>query len=151
MAGAPQPSMKTIAQKLLLKPGFRLLVLDAPGEAVTMLAPLPDGVGVESEAAGSAEFDAVLAFVRSKADVAARAASIVAAVRPGGLLWAAYPKKSGAIKTDISRDDGWQPMWALGWDTVSLVALDETWSAMRFRPLAETRGESPGRAARRSS
>lgn len=151
MPDAPSPSTKPIARKLLIKPGSRVLVLNAPDDSARLLLPLPEGVTIATQPGGGADFDAVLAFVRSKDEVAQRAPSIVAGLKPGGLLWMAYPKKSGAIKTDISRDDGWQPMWVLGWDTVSLVALDETWSAMRFRPLSETKGESAGRAARRSS
>jgi len=151
MPDAPPPSTKSIPQKLLIKPGMRVLVLNAPDDAARLLSPLPEGAEVVSRPAGGADFDAVLAFVWSKDEMATLAASIVGGVKPGGLLWVAYPKKSGAIKTDISRDDGWQPMWSLGWDTVALVALDETWSAMRFRPLSETKNESAGRAARRSS
>lgn len=151
MPDIPSPSTKPIPRKLLIKPGFRVLVLNAPTEAAPLLSPLPEGVTTATQPGGEADFDTVLAFVRSKAEVAEHAPSIVAGVKPGGLLWIAYPKKSGAIKTDIGRDDGWQPMWALGWDTVSLVALDDTWSAMRFRPLSETKTESAGRAARRSS
>ena len=151
MADTPSPSPKAIPRKLLIKPGFRVLVLNAPDDPAELLSPLPEGVEVAQQPMDGADFDVVLAFVRSKAEVATHAASIVTGVKPAGLLWMAYPKKSGAIKTDISRDEGWQPMWALGWDTVSLVALDDTWSAMRFRPLSETKNESAGRAARRSS
>lgn len=151
MPDAASPSTKSVPQKLLIRAGYRALVLNAPDDAERLLSPLPEGVEVVPQPTGGADFDVVLAFVRSKEDVAQHAASIIAGVKPGGLLWMAYPKKSGAIKTDISRDDGWQPMWVLGWDTVSLVALDDTWSAMRFRPLSQTKHESAGRAARRSS
>lgn len=151
MPDASSPSTKSTSQKLLIKPGFRVLALNAPDDAARLLSPLPEAVEVAAQPTGGADFDAVLAFVRSKDEVAHYVASIVAGVKPGGLLWVAYPKKSGSIRTDISRDDGWQPMWSPGWDTVSLVALDETWSAMRFRSLSETKSESAGRAARRSS
>jgi hypothetical protein len=50
------------------------------------------------------------------------------------LLWVAYPKGSSGVKTDVNRDRLWQALEPTGWRPVRQVALDETWSAMRFRP-----------------
>ena len=40
---------------------------------------------------------------------------------------------------DITRDRGWDSFAKEGWRPVSLIAIDDTWSALRFRPLAEVR------------
>ena len=62
---------------------------------------------------------------------------VLAAVLPsygrGGRLWFAYPKKSGARASDISRDTGWAPLLEAGLLPVTQVALDADWSALRFR------------------
>jgi hypothetical protein len=55
----------------------------------------------------------------------------------GKRLGFAYPKKTGAIKTDLSRDHGWQPLDRHDLLPVTQIALDETWSALRFRRRAE--------------
>jgi len=34
---------------------------------------------------------------------------------------------------DISRDNGWQALGELGFEGVRMVAIDEDWSAVRFR------------------
>jgi len=52
-------------------------------------------------------------------------------------LWCAYPKKSSKIKTDISRDSGWDELSEAGLEIVSLISIDETWSAARFRKKSE--------------
>jgi hypothetical protein len=44
-----------------------------------------------------------------------------------------YPKRAGSVRTDISRDRGWQPLLSLGFVPVSQVAVDDDWSALRFR------------------
>lgn len=44
-----------------------------------------------------------------------------------------YPKRSGSIWTDISRDRGWQPLLALNFILVPQVSVNEDWSALRFR------------------
>ena len=61
------------------------------------------------------------------------APQIKKATQPDAVLWFAYPKLTGGIATDINRDTGWEPLRSLGYDTVAAVAIDDTWSALRFR------------------
>jgi len=51
-----------------------------------------------------------------------------------GYMWICYPKGASKIKTDLNRDKLWELMRPLDMRPVSLVAIDDTWSAMRFRP-----------------
>jgi hypothetical protein len=113
-----------------------LLILDSPDGYRTRLDPLPDGVQIGTVALPGGLFDLVQVFARSKADVDRHAAAAVAALKPGGLLWFAFPKKSAKLQTDLSRDVGWDALHAAGWEIVSVVAIDDTWSAGRFRPSA---------------
>lgn len=126
--------MRTIAQKLGFKPGHAVRILHPPADPAVPLDPLPEGLRFDP---AEGEADGVLCFVASRADLAARWPQARAAVRPGGVVWVAYPKKSGPLKTDISRDEGWEPVIAEDWHGVSQVAVDETWSALRFRPRHE--------------
>lgn len=73
----------------------------------------------------------------SKAELAQHRAIALQALKPGGLLWFAYPKKSSGLKTDITRDVGWDAVTQAGLKGVAQVAIDETWSALRFRPVEE--------------
>jgi hypothetical protein len=77
-----------------------------------------------------------LVFVPDRAAVAKFASLATKAIKPDGLLWFAYPKLTGAIRTDINRDTGWEPVRAVGFAVVAAVSIDATWSALRFRPLA---------------
>ncbi len=54
-------------------------------------------------------------------------------LKEDGILWFCYPKKSTGIKTDISRDLGWEPLWAMGYQGVRQISIDSVWSALRFR------------------
>ncbi len=122
-----------LIKKLGIKPGQRLLVLNAPSGYWSLLGVLPDGVKLSTSVDGSA-CDVVQAFVRSRADVNTTAPEAIAAVKPLGYLWLTYPKKTSDIKTDISRDQGWDLVIAAGFEGVAIVSVDDTWSAMRFRP-----------------
>ena len=121
-------------RKLGIKPGHRVLVLNAPDGYLEKLG-APDGVQVTTTQEG--EFDCVQAFMRSKADIDTHGPAAIEAVRPGGLVWFAYPKKSAKVKTDISRDVGWDAMTGAGWENVAQVSIDDTWSAGRFRPSSD--------------
>lgn len=132
----PPPSSAPLSSCLQLKPGHRVLLLTAP-DGFT-LDPMPDGAIVHT-APDAAPYDAVILFVRDQAAIDAEAVAALGHVVPGGLLWFAYPKRTGAIATDIDRDHGWQAVIDAGWDGVRQIAIDATWSALRFRPLADIR------------
>ena len=76
--------------------------------------------------------DAVLLFVRMRADLD-DAEALLAAARADRLAWVAYPK-AGRLGTDLNRDRLAEALTALGLRPVRQVALDDTWSALRFRP-----------------
>jgi hypothetical protein len=124
-----------LARKLLIKPGNRLLVLNAPADWLERLGPLPEGVEVAQGESGPA--DVVHLFVARKAEVDANAAAAMAATRPGGVLWASYPKRTAKVATDLTRDVGWEAFSAAGWRPVTQIAVDDVWSALRFRPVGE--------------
>ncbi len=127
----------SLAKKLGIKPGFKLLVLKAPADYRMLLGVLPDNVDVITTAQPGAVYDFVQLFVRTITELDAQAPAAIGAVKPNGLLWITYPKKSGKIKTDISRDVGWDSVTKAGWDGVTIVSIDDTWSALRFRPLTD--------------
>ncbi len=132
------PNAPDLLRKLQIKPPARLALVAAPDGYADRLG-RPEGLEVVVLGApptGEA-FDAVHLFVHTAADIAAFAPAAAAAVRPGGLFWVSYPKRGQGIETDIHRDIGWEPLFAAGWDGVRQVALDGTWSGLRFRPAAE--------------
>jgi hypothetical protein len=112
------------AKKLLVKPGHTVRVVNAP-----------DGYGdLLPQTAETGPTDAVLLFVNDRAELDAHLPSAIEAVKPGGLLWVAYKKGGAKAGTDLNRDILWQAVEPRGWTGVSLVAVDDRWSAMRFRP-----------------
>ncbi len=128
---------ESVHKKMHVKPGVKLLVLHAPAELGQDLA----GATGDSQQAGhtAGTYPAVLLFVQSQADLAERAPAALRAVEFDGFLWIAYPKRSSLIKIDIHRDQGGEPVNAAGWVPVTQIVIDETWSALRFRPKARVR------------
>jgi hypothetical protein len=124
-----------LAKKLLIKPGRRLALLNAPPDYRAELGPLPDGVTVVDRADGApAGCDIVQLFVKDLAEVAHLTPEAERALKPGGILWICYPKGSSKVKTDLNRDILWEALSSRGLSPVSLVSVNTVWSAMRFRP-----------------
>lgn len=75
-----------------------------------------------------------LAFVTKQKEVNEWSNKIAAVLSHDGLLWLAYPKgTSKKYKCDFNRDTGWEVLGKLGFEPVRMVAIDEDWSALRFR------------------
>ena len=66
------------------------------------------------------------------------------ALAADGLLWISFPKGSSKIQTDLTRDKGWDVLKPLDLKWVTLISVDETWSAFALRPYR------PGEARSRS-
>ena len=123
----------SLTAKLQLKTGRTMRVLNAPQGYADRLARELEGV----ELVGKGKAEAVLAFVGNLAEVRSLAPKAFRAVGAGGLVWIAYPKGSSGVKTDVKRDSLWEALKPTGWRPVRQIALDEVWSAMRFRPESE--------------
>ena len=56
-------------------------------------------------------------------------------IEPDSVLWFAYPKETSKLKTDINRDTIRVTGESFGITTVTAISIDDTWSALRFRPI----------------
>lgn len=119
--------------KMNLKDQDSILVLDAPASFEPELRGL-EGVVVHRAAGRLKGLGFFLAFATSQPDV--DKAARLAADRTSGdaVVWFAYPKgTSKRYRSTINRDTGWHALGAAGFEPVRMVAIDEDWSAVRFR------------------
>lgn len=93
----------------------------------------PERLAIDLETTPDGPWDWVLAFVVTRADLAATAPLLMTDLREDGLIWIAYPKKTSRLAADLDRDHGWEPVTALGLKGVRQIAMNEDWSALRFR------------------
>ncbi len=118
--------MKSALDKLGFKPDMLGWIHNAPAELSSVLllpsAPPPTG-----------SVSLTLICVKACADVPAGLVAGQSTYERGKALWFIYPKRSGAICTDISRDKGWEALAAVDLLPVTQVSIDDTWSALRFR------------------
>ena len=119
-----------LARKLKLKAGMRAAIVGAPPGYLDRLEP-PEGVAISEVLDG--RFDWIQVFVRTSAELAGLVKPLTAAIAPDGRIWISYPKGSSKIQTDLTRDKGWQPLDGSDLMWLSLVSVDETWSAFGLR------------------
>ena len=125
--------MPTTFDKLNLKDQQELVVLNAPSSFDAELAGLK-GRTIQRTLAPAKQLDYLLAFVTKKAEVDSLAPQINKRANGDAIVWFAYPKgTSKKFKCDFNRDNGWDALNRLGWETVRAVAIDEDWSALRMR------------------
>lgn len=115
----------SVFSKLQLKPGQKVAL-----ERVPPGVDLGLDQGSVQQDAGSA--DAVIVFVKTAAELHERAEPVVTAARRDALAWIAYPK-AGQLGTDLNRDSLAALMQQFGVQPVRQVAIDDVWSALRFR------------------
>ena len=125
--------MSNIWRKLNLKEQREILVLSAPSSFEAALDELED-VHVHRSLSDHAAITFLLAFVTEREEIARLAKAIGTKAEGDAVIWMAYPKGSSKrLKCDFNRDTGWSPLGKVGFEGVRQVAIDEDWSALRFR------------------
>lgn len=122
---------KSVAQKLSFKENYTVLLLNEPENYRATLGEMPAKVTILTEAKGLVDLAQV--FITSKKEMAATLKKLRASLKPSGLLWLTYPKGTSKVKADINRDIIREYVEANGYKTVSLIAVDDTWSALRLK------------------
>ena len=123
----PAPSTKPLAVKLGIKPGFKVLLADAPAGFAASLDPLPAGAILTTAVE---PVEVILLFVTSLAGLGEALPDLKPLLRRGGLFWIAWRK--GGVG-EVTRDNMWPIAGSFGLQPVSNVAVNEEWSALRFK------------------
>jgi hypothetical protein len=125
--------MGSVFEKLNLGSRQEMVVLHSPESFEPELARLPV-ITIHHHLESVTEAGFWLAFVTRKSEVEKLAPEIARRARGDAIVWFAYPKGTSKKYTcDFNRDTGWASLKKLGFDTVRAVAIDEDWTAIRFR------------------
>lgn len=128
--------MTSLFHKLNLKGQTEIIVLNAPESFEPELAALEKVVVLRDTDAAS-EITFALVFVTTLETIEATVNAIAPKAKGDLTLWYAYPKStSKKLKCAFNRDTGWEALGRAGFEPVRQVAVDEDWSALRFRRVA---------------
>ncbi len=130
--------VSAIAKKMLLKEEYSVLLLNSNPN----VHPLFDGIRFEYSATENRGFDSVIMFAQNEEEIGRFLPKADSSLKPKGLLWLSYPKKSGSIPTPLNRDITWNVVKEFGMEPVRLVSLDDDWSSMRLVKKADRKKAS---------
>ena len=120
-------------KKLNLGAHQEIVVLNAPESFESELKALK-GVKILRDPAKPKHVNFGIAFAITQAQLDKASKSFAAGSEGDAVIWFAYPKGTSKRYTcEFNRDSGWQVILGAGFESVRMVAIDEDWSALRFR------------------
>jgi len=128
--------MRPLLEKLNYKGQKRIAILNA--EKNFNLAPMKEikDIQIDTEIDPRYPYDFMILFVRKAAEVKEIVPVALHNLAVDGVLWFCYPKKTSKKHlSDIDRDHGWEALNDLDFFGIRMVAIDEEWSALRFRNI----------------
>jgi hypothetical protein len=137
-----------LAKKLGIAPGGRVYLHDAPAHYAELVAPLPAGARMVSQADAGA--DLLHVFSHERAVLGKLLKSLRTRMRPDAALWVSWPKKSSGVATDLTEDVIRSLALPLGLVDIKVCAVDETWSGLKLVIRKSERSAAARVAAARS-
>lgn len=140
--------MHPLIKKLNYREQKIIAILGAPESFEPIVGEWRELATVDTHFKVDTVYSFMLCFVQTQEDIARFAKQVsIFLTEDDPILWFAYPKKSSKrYQTDISRDQGWQPLGDIGFEPVRQVAIDEDWSALRFRQVKNIKTMSRNKA-----
>jgi hypothetical protein len=123
-------SGRPLAQKLGIRRGDVLALLNAPDDYDGTLGELPDEATVVRELKGKLDF--IQMFATDRASLERKFPGLKAALRQDGMIWVSWPKGSSKMETDLSDRVVREVGLRNGLVDVKVCAIDKSWSALKF-------------------
>jgi hypothetical protein len=128
--------MKNLLEKLNYKGQKRISIINADDSFIQSVSPELKDVIIDQKIDPRYPYEFILLFVKNVSEVDMLAPMTLHNLKADGVLWFCYPKKtSKKYRTDIDRDHGWKVLNDSGLYGIRLVAIDQDWSALRFRNI----------------
>jgi hypothetical protein len=135
--------MQELLNKLNYKGYKRVLLINAEESFLNAVSKELKGVITDNEIDQRCPYEFMMIFVRSVSEVSHFAPIALHNLTADGILWFCYQKKSSKLYTSgPERDHGWNALNDLGFRGIRMVAIDEDWSAMRFRNIKYIKSSS---------
>lgn len=123
-------SGKPLAEKLGVRDGDTVALIDAPVEYAGWVEPLPTGAVLIDGPDPQARI--LHLFVRDRADLEAKVSTAFGHRPDGGMVWVSWPKKTSKAFVDLTEDGLREVVLPTGWVDVKVCAVSEDWSGLKF-------------------
>lgn len=128
--------MDAVFKKLNYKGQQEVFALNAPGSFEVNLASIADEATIKTKVGKADKITFAIGFATQQSQVDNIVNTVVPKLEGDAVFWICYPKgTSKKYKCDFNRDTGWAIMGQYDFEPVRMVAIDEDWSALRFRKV----------------
>ncbi|MBX3064474.1 MAG: DUF3052 domain-containing protein [Anaerolineae bacterium] len=139
MSASAGYSGKPLAVKLGIKSGYRVAVINAPENYLSItLGTLPDDVAIMQSL--DVDLDLIQFFTSESADLRAQISHLKAQIKQTGGIWISWPKKSSKVLTDLDENIIREIGLDSGLVDVKVAAVDDIWSGLKFVIRLKDRG-----------
>ena len=118
-----------LVKKLGIKEGFKVAFVNAPKNFASDLD-LPSDVRVNTSTRQPLDF--ALLFVKSQTQLEQKFVQLAAKLKPDGMLWVSWPKKSSGVSSDLDENIVREIGLEKGMVDIKVCAVDEIWSGLKF-------------------
>ena len=118
-----------LIKKLGIKPGFTIAFVNAPTGFAQQLG-LPSNVVINPRSPTLLDFS--ILFVKSEKQLQKSFSICAARLKPEGMLWVSWPKKSSGVVSDLADTTVRAIGLAAGLVDTKVCAVDDTWSGLKF-------------------
>lgn len=125
-------ALLTVLEKLQLKEEKNVLIQGLPSSIEKQFVKLSFAKNV-TPLLKSKKIDFTLVFAINQKQLKIILVDVLPALQKDAKMWIAYPKVTSKIVSDLSRDTDWECITKMGFETVSAIALDTIWTALRFK------------------
>lgn len=119
-----------LLKKLGIKNAHRVLVAGEPSSYWAALGKLPQGCEVCGSRAGNLDF--VHFFSASRSTLRRRMPGLRKKIKPDGMIWVSWPKKSSGVASTVSEDVVREVAFENQLVDVKVCTVDETWSGLKL-------------------
>ena len=119
-----------LAQKLGVKPGTTVVLINAPANYRQLLGNFANGVKLTSRVGANSNF--IHFFAKRRSELEKRLRHLRTKIADSGTLWISWAKKSSGLATDITEDVIRELALPLGFVDIKVCAVDETWSGLKL-------------------
>lgn len=121
---------RQLADKLGIKEGSRIIILDPPSNYGELMGELPRNVTIMNKLRGPLDF--IHFFTKNQKELQAKFPILKRELAQNGGLWVSWPKGSSGMKADLNESIVREIGLRNGLVDVKIIAVDEIWSGLKF-------------------
>ncbi|TKB98439.1 YdeI/OmpD-associated family protein [Pedobacter cryotolerans] len=129
-----------LLKKLQIKTGFKVKVVNAPENLPAIIGNIPADIAILFNT--ETEFDGLLIFAIKKAELLS--ALKIETIGIKTICWIFYPKAKSKLASDLNLMQNWEDLKNFNLTPCGSAAIDDTWTALRIKPISELKRSGLG-------